>query len=223
MGKWFVIWLLAGGDWSFYDTQFRCLRQLRANEMPWGSTHWELWIKAQNFGNSKPKIPQGKPPRFASWGIPKGFCHKFHNGVECHGCKYKHTCYKCNLFRLQFNDFKHSYNRPSVRITLSRRSDLCPVQSLVDYISHRGLSEGPLFCTVDGRPVQRKLFSEILSTVLNHCGLDPTKYKGHSFRIGAATFAAESGFSDAQIRAMGRWKSDAFRKYIRTPSLTTAA
>ena len=37
--------------------------------------------------------------------------------------------------------------------------------------------------------------------------------------IGAATFAAECGFSDAQIRSMGRWKSDAFRKYIRSPGL----
>ena len=46
-----------------------------------------------------------------------------------------------------------------------------------------------------------------------------TRYKGHSFRIGAATFAAECGFSDAQIRLMGRWQSDAFRKYIRSPSL----
>ncbi len=86
-----------GGDWSFNDTQFRCLKQLHPNEMLWGSTHWEPWIKAQNFGNSKPKIPRGKPPRFASLGIPKGFCHKFHKGLECHGCKYKHTCYKCNL------------------------------------------------------------------------------------------------------------------------------
>ena len=66
-------------------------------EMPWGSTHWELWIRAHNFGNSKPKTPQGKPPRFASLGIPKGFCHKFHKGVEYHSCKYKHTCYKFNL------------------------------------------------------------------------------------------------------------------------------
>ena len=66
-------------------------------EMPWGSTHWELCIRAHNFGNSKPKTPQGKPPRFASLGIPKGFCHKFHKGLECHSCKYKHTCYKFNL------------------------------------------------------------------------------------------------------------------------------
>ena len=123
-------------------------------------------------------------------------------------------------FKIKFNDFKHSYNRPSVH-TLSRRSDICPVQYLVDYISFRGLSDGPLFCTIDGLPIQRKLFDKILASVLHHCGLDSTKYKGHSFRTGAATFAAESGFSDAQIRALGRWKSDAFKKYIRTPSFTT--
>jgi hypothetical protein len=34
--------------------------------------------------------------------------------------------------------------------------------------------------------------------------------------IGAASFAAENGLSDAQIRSMGRWNSNAFRKYIRS-------
>ncbi|CAB4024843.1 G2 M phase-specific E3 ubiquitin- ligase [Paramuricea clavata] len=32
--------LAAGGaNWRFYDTQFRSLRQTRAHEMPWGTTH----------------------------------------------------------------------------------------------------------------------------------------------------------------------------------------
>jgi RES domain-containing protein len=39
---------------------------------------------------------------------------------------------------------------------------------------------------------------------------------GHSFRIGAASFAAEKSLSDAQVRFMGRWNSNAFRKYIRS-------
>ena len=39
-----------------------------------------------------------------------------------------------------------------------------------------------------------------LSTALKFCGLDPTRYKGHSFRISAATHAADKGMSDAQIR-----------------------
>lgn len=126
--------------------------------------------------------------------------------------------------KLTFADFKHSYNQPSnVSVTLTRRSDICPVQSLLDYFEHRGLSDGPLFQTCDGRAVPRKLFTDHLAIIFRACGLDSNKYKGHSFRIGAATFAAECGFSDTQIRLMGRWKSDAFRKYIRSPSLVSTA
>ena len=39
------------------------------------------------------------------------------------------------------------------------------------------------------------------------------------FYIGAASWAAAKRMSDAQIRAFGRWKSNAFLLYIRTPSL----
>ena len=106
--------------------------------------------------------------------------------------------------KIKFVDFKHSYNHPSIAITLSRRTDICPGQSLLDYFSHRGLSDGPLFKTLDGHAVSRKTFSEFLSLVFHSCGLDSSKYKGHSFRIGAATFAADCGFSDTKIRVMGR-------------------
>jgi hypothetical protein len=44
-------------------------------------------------------------------------------------------------------------------------------------------------------------------------------YKAHSFRIGAATHAASRGYSDQDIQIMGRWHSDAFKKYIRIPVL----
>ena len=54
--------------------------------------------------------------------------------------------------------------------------------------------------------------NEDLAKALEHCELDARIYKGYSFCIGAATLAAESGFSDALIRTMrGRWKSDAFK------------
>jgi hypothetical protein len=59
--------------------------------------------------------------------------------------------------------------------------------------------------------------------LFHRCGFDTLKYSGHSFRIGASTFAAECGFSDTQIRAMGHWRSDAFLKYIRRPSLSSAS
>ena len=129
--------------------------------------------------------------------------------------------------KITFTNFKHSYNQnKNISITLSRRSDICPVQALLDYLALRGLEDGPLFRTRDGQAVSRKLFTDHLAILFRACGLDSTRYKGHSFRIGAATFAAECGFSeysDAQIRLMGRWQSDAFRKYIRSPSLVAHA
>ena len=59
-----------------------------------------------------------------------------------------------------------------------------------------------------------------MARCLKFCGLDTSRYKGHSFRIGAASHAADKGFSDAQIRTLGRWKSDAFHLYIRSEWLS---
>ena len=54
-------------------------------------------------------------------------------------------------FKLTFKNFKLSYNQRAVSITLNRRSYVCPVPSLLAYLSRRGFSNGPLFCTEDGR------------------------------------------------------------------------
>lgn len=59
-----------------------------------------------------------------------------------------------------------------------------------------------------------------LSEVIKFIGLDSKQYKGHSFRIGAATHAAQVGFSENAIQNMGRWKSDAVKRYIRIGSFS---
>ena len=75
--------------------------------------------------------------------------------------------------------------------------------------------QASLFAYPDGSPMLRSEFDVSLKRLLGFCGYQTSAFKGHSFRIGAATAAALRGESDAQIRAAGRWTSDAFKKYIR--------
>ena len=70
-----------------------------------------------------------------------------------------------------------------------------------------------VYAYADGTPMLQREFDAILKCLLEFCGLSSKVFKGHSFRI--ATSAALRGESDAQIRAVGRRASDAFRRYIR--------
>ena len=91
---------------------------------------------------------------------------------------------------------------------------VCPVLCLLEYLEQCNYAGDPLFRLHTGEPVPRSAFSRFLSSAIKECGLDPAFYKGHSFRIGAASHAAALGYTDAQIRLLGRWKSNAFHKYI---------
>ena len=126
---------------------------------------------------------------------------------------------KVVALKVTFHDFKHHNNQRPFSLTVHSQTAFCPVRILLDYLALRGNRPGALFITLDGAPVTRSAFTDQLALAIQLCGLDPSRYKGHSFRIGAASHAAERGMSDAQIRILGRWKSNAFHRYIRVPSL----
>lgn len=96
-------------------------------------------------------------------------------------------------------------------------SSICPVKALLAYIAVRGQISGPLFRFKDGHPLTREKLVSSLRAALQQAGIDPTSYAGHSFRIGAATVAHLSGIDDSTIMTLGRWKSDAYLRYIRIP------
>jgi hypothetical protein len=72
----------------------------------------------------------------------------------------------------------------------------------------------PLFCNADGSPLQYGTFVARLRTLLTAAGYDASKFSGHSFRRGAASSAAQAGFTEYEIQQLGRWRSDAYKLYI---------
>ena len=53
----------------------------------------------------------------------------------------------------------------------------------------------------------------------NLYNLQSVYFELNSFRIGGACHAAEKGYSHAQIRALGRWKSKAIKVCLRSEAL----
>lgn len=116
---------------------------------------------------------------------------------------------------IQFRSFKHSSSSHPVSLSIrANHTSMCPVRALLEYVAVRGAVPGPLFVFPDNSPITRNYFSNQLKLSVAWSSL-PTNIQPHSFRIGAATSAAISGVPHDQIKLMGRWKSDAFRRYIR--------
>ena len=96
-------------------------------------------------------------------------------------------------------------------------SSLCPIVATLSYMAVRGSQPDPFFVFKDGTPLTKTIFVARVRDPLREAGLNPLHYAGHSFRIGAATVAAQVGLEDSVIRSLGRWSSAAFLSYIRTP------
>lgn len=126
----------------------------------------------------------------------------------------------CALLHLKSS--KTDRFRQGVVIKYFRNPRMCPVHTLQEYLSRRYVVfpqtklTDPLFVTEDMKPLTRAFFLQCLNRLLNVIGLDPSKYSGHSFRIGAATSAATAGLQDHMIKTLGRWTSDAYNRYIHT-------
>ena len=122
---------------------------------------------------------------------------------------------------LVFHHAKHLVG-PAVSISVpASGGPYCPITNLNDYLVMRGSSPGPLFSLPDMQGIQANQFNAWLNQSLSYSSLASLPIKSHRFRIGSATYAATVGYTESQIQQMGRWKSSAFKKYIRITSFKT--
>ena len=81
--------------------------------------------------------------------------------------------------------------RKGVDIYLGRTNkDLCPLEAILPYIAIWSDQQGFLFQFKNDRLLTKDRFVAKVRELLHQSGVDPKKYAGHSFRIGAATTAS---------------------------------
>ncbi len=120
-----------------------------------------------------------------------------------------------NGYRVKFRSFKHCPSTfPDFLLTRSHNFIVCPVKWLNVYLAIRPKFNGPLFVDNYG-PITPKLVNENLQKCVEGLGWDSSRVQSHSLRIGRATDWAKQGYSAIQIKAKGRWYSDAYLKYIK--------
>ena len=111
-------------------------------------------------------------------------------------------------------------NPKQLRISIKQgttSNNVCPIKGILPYLAIRGNQKGPLFVFEDGRSLTRQRFSSALASLLKQLHINTDHYNMHSFQIGAATSARQAKVPDTLIKMMGRWKSDAYQSYIKTP------
>ena len=104
----------------------------------------------------------------------------------------------------------------AIRLAPSGKS-VCRVRALEKHLKSCQDSSKPLFMFSDQTYLTRSSLSDTLQSLLQE-----TRHKGyytsHSFRIGAASTAAAADLPDWLIKVLGRWSSDCYQHYIRTPA-----
>jgi len=139
---------------------------------------------------------------------------------------YDNSCHLCpsdiavdnwknpHLLKVTIKESKTDPFRKGVHIYLG--ATICPILGILPYLAAHGHTPGPLFITVDGDSLTWQTFSALLNSILSKLHLNSKNYNTHSFRIGAATTAAQAHIPNASIKMLGRWKSDAYHCYMKT-------
>ena len=96
-------------------------------------------------------------------------------------------------------------------------SDLNPVE-LIDESTKGKLPDAPLFQhPTTGQPIKRTTVVNRIKLAVAAINLPPADYSGHSCRAGGAQTLEDLGFSEDQIKELGRWRSYCWVQYRNMP------
>jgi site-specific recombinase XerD len=118
-------------------------------------------------------------------------------------------------------------NVDSTRSLPRSQRALCVVEAMINlllaYYKQHGALPQPqdtLFLKANGKPLHRRDVSAWLKAGAAAAQLPPARFSSHSLRKGGASHMAASGVPDEVIQRLGRWQSDAYKRYIQVDAAT---
>ncbi|XP_053107511.1 uncharacterized protein LOC128325774 isoform X1 [Hemicordylus capensis] len=102
-----------------------------------------------------------------------------------------------------------------IRLHAASDPGMCPVMALRQYVAGGPKASGCLFVHERGDPLTQYQLWAVLRKAMACAGVSDLGFSLHSFRIGAATTASGLGLEARDVQRIGRWKSDAFLRYVR--------
>ena len=121
------------------------------------------------------------------------------------------------MIKIQSTSSKQNHRRGVTTAVVP--SSFCPYQLLREYAGERGsfLTDfEPFFVFRDKSPVTAYHFRSCLKSVLKIAGFNAKYYSTHGLRAGQSCDLYNLGLSVETIKKLGRWKSNAVFRYLRT-------
>lgn len=123
---------------------------------------------------------------------------------------------RCEKALIHLMRYKHHAGNPATIVLHKEKPKaICPVRALKKFHALRPSRASQYFCHANGSPLLSITVRKLLRCCISQLGLNPSKYTPHSFRIGGATHAFTTHSTPLQIQKMGRWKSNAYKSYVR--------
>ena len=109
-------------------------------------------------------------------------------------------------------------NRAVIVDVYQANTAICPVRATKKWwhATRHFQADQPAFRMENGDPLTIQVFNRIVKDRLAGF-LDNYKISSHSFRGGAASMMASLGYSDKDVKAVGRWSSRAVELYMKLP------
>ena len=98
--------------------------------------------------------------------------------------------------------------------------ECCPIQAFQSWQKMKPPRRTgmPMFCFANGAPFTQEKMNKILKVCMQHNIPEGAGYySGHSFRAGIPSMLGQMGYSDGDIRTVGRWSSNSHEHYMKLP------